>query len=472
MIQDDEATSRRGFFKKVAALGLTTGVLGLGLGEQFFLREAYGVTPDPATQKYDSVIQIFYEGGPSQTDTWDPKPGSPNNVFGTIALTANDIYGKPIKIAQHFADLATLVGSDPAIKLGLIRSMTHGNGDHVTAQKWAHCFWQSPVANLYPSAGCVFSQYMKDQGLKIPSVLVRNGIGGIGINDPKGGDCPTSFEATSSAAATQILKLPANVDAARYARRSALTDAFNATYLSNRPDMAPKQWRDAVKQAKEVTTTGAAAAAFDLTGKTILPGGPTAKAATLQNLTMAQELVKAGIPYVTVGIGGNDTHVNNRAAVSSIWGDTTDKAVAQMCKNIKASGKRVLIVMGGEFGRTPQTVAPDAQGVSRDGRDHHASGFSWALLSINQPGFKTTAIGDTGPDGMWRAGAATPLVDPIYPGVLGALIYRSMGFRVGTDAATNVPTTLGARCPVDQGMATSTARGNATWLMQQLGLAS
>lgn len=468
---EDEGTSRRGFFKRLGAAGVTTGLFGMGLAPHFLMQEALGVTPDAATKKFDSVIHIFYEGGPSQTDTWDPKPGSLNNVFTTINLGAADIYGKPIHVAQHFSELSTLVLSDPAVKLGLIRSMSHGNGDHVTAQKWTHCFWQSPVANLYPSADVVFAHYLKDQGLKIPSVLIRNGMGGLGINDPKGGDCPTSFEAASSATASALLKLPAGTDAARYARRAALTDAFNATYIGTRPDLAPKQWRDAVKQAKDVTTTGAAAAAFDLTGKPLLTGGPTARAATLQNLTLAQELVKAGIPYVTVGITGNDTHANNRAGVTSIWGDTTDKALAQMCRNIKTSGKRVLIVMGGEFGRTPATVAPDAGGVRRDGRDHWASGFSWALLSINQPGFKTTAVGDTGPDGMFRLGATTPLVDPIYPGVLGALIYRSMGFKVGVDAATNVPTVIGSRCPVDQVMATSTARGDATWLMKQFGLA-
>src|SRR5581483_7131845 len=103
---------------------------------------------------------------------------------------------------------------------------------------------------------------------------------------------------------------------------------------------------------------------------------------------------KAGVPYVAVGIDGNDTHDNNRSQVAMNWGDITDVAVSQMAKNLVASGKRVLILMGGEFGRNPD----DVQG-GRDGRDHHGDGFSWAALAINQPKFKTTAIGDTGPDG-------------------------------------------------------------------------
>ena len=192
----------------------------------------------------------------------------------------------------------------------------------------------------------------------------------------------------------------------------------------------------------------------------------------LKSLTLAQQLVQNGIPYVSVGIGGNDTHSNNMKGVTLNWGAVTDPAVAQMAPNFQASGKRVLIVMGGEFGRTPNTVAPDAAGKRRDGRDHHPTGFSWAMLSVNAAKFTTTAVGDTGPDGMNTTTSTTPLVDTIYPGALGALLYRAMGYNVGTDPSTNVPTGSGGSAPpVDATMATSTARGNATWLMQQFGLA-
>ena len=87
-----EAT-RRDFMKLMG-----WGFFGLTLGHELFLREAYGVTP--VNPFFDACIQVFYEGGPSQTDTWDPKPGSPNNIVGTIGLGATDIYGKPIYVDQ------------------------------------------------------------------------------------------------------------------------------------------------------------------------------------------------------------------------------------------------------------------------------------------------------------------------------------------------------------------------------------
>jgi len=71
----------------------------------------------------------------------------------------------------------------------------------------------------------------------------------------------------------------------------------------------------------------------------------------------------------------------------------------------------------------------------------------------------------------WTTSSATPLVDPISPGALGGLLYRSMGFAVGRDPAANVPTVNGMACPVDVSLASGTAKGQAPWLMQQFGLA-
>lgn len=124
---DAICTSRREMIKAGAAAA-TWGLFGLSLPNMLFMKEAYGVTPDPTTKKYDAIIQCFMTGGPSQTDTWDPKadpnpvagatagqPGyvSPNNVFQTLSLGKNDIYGKPIWLSNVFTNLANLVNSDP-----------------------------------------------------------------------------------------------------------------------------------------------------------------------------------------------------------------------------------------------------------------------------------------------------------------------------------------------------------------------
>lgn len=458
----DEGTCRRDFLKK-GALGLTYGFFGLSVLSRFFLEEAYGITPDPTYQKYDAVIQIFYAGGPPQIDTFDAKPGSANMLYKPIDIGVNDIYGKKIYLTDQVSKIATAVTSDPAIKMGLVRSLHHISGDHDMASRFMHCFWQSPVQALYPTVPCVMAHYFKDQtALKIPSVVIDFAQ----ANDPKGGDCPTGFPTRYFGATVGMLTEPVADD--RYQRRKAVADAFNASYLATRPDPAARAWDEAARQAYDVTRTGLAKSAFDLTGKTILPGGTKGNADWLSKLTQAQELVKAGVPYVTVEVGSNDSHTLHDARTSEAWRETTDPAVAQMVKNLKATGKRVLIVMGGEFGRTPQIdkTAP----ANGDGRNHWPGSFTWTLISINQPSFKMTAVGDTGPDGMFAADTKD-LVDPIAPGVMGAFLYRSLGFPVGTDPKWDVPTVQGMRCPVDTTMATSPTRGNAPWLLGQFGLA-
>lgn len=467
-LDHDDCCRRREFLKK-SGLSLVGGMFGLSYLNMLYMQEAHAITPDPATKLYDAVIQIFYDGGPSQTDNWDPKPGSTSNVFPTINLGVQDIYGKPMHVTDVFPNLANLVQSDPAVSLGVVRSMSHNNGDHDTAQIWMNCFWQSPVAEFYPSTAAAMAYYFQDQGLKIPSVMIR-GANGDGANESKGGDVPTALQVFDQNSTVQMLRRPTGVDAARYQRRRTLLEAFEATYQPTRPDADAKAWDRAWKQAYDVTQAGTAASAFDLTGKTLLTGGPNASGTHMRNLTLAQELVKAGIPYVALGIGGNDSHDNNMATIRRNWGDNTDVPLAQMARNLKASGKRVLIVMGGEFGRTPGTVAPDAAGVRRDGRDHWGSGFSWAMLSINQPRFRTTAVGDTGPDGLWRATSSTPLVDRIEPSAFGGLVYRAMGLKVGQDPAFNLPTTVGSRPPVDINHLNLTTSGGTPWLMQRFGL--
>jgi hypothetical protein len=459
-------SDRRSFLKKT--LGFTGGLFGMSLLNRFFMEEAYGITPDAGTQLYDACIQIFYSGGPSQTDTWDPKPGSVNNYFPTISLGTNDIYGRGINLSDVFQNISNLVQNDSAIDLGIVRSMTHGNGSHSDAQRWMNCYWQSPVEAIYPSTAAAMA-YLQDGNSPtgIPSVLI-SGSNGNGSNDAKGSTCPTAFLSTGSA--TSMLRRPSSTDAARYQRRRDLIKMFNAEYVPTRPDAALRAWDAAIDKAYDVTVNGSAAAAFDLNNKPRLPGGANAPSGDITRLTLAQELVKAGIPYVSCGIGGNDTHSGNMARVRRNWGDTTDVAVAQMAQNLKATGKRVLIIMGGEFGRTPQTVAPKADGSVRDGRDHWPDGFSWAMLSINQPAFNTTAVGDTGPDGIYRERNGN-LIDPVYPSALGGLVYRAMGFPIGSGEQWDIPTSVGNKPPVDTNIALSTAPGGGTWLMQQFGLA-
>ncbi|RMG17441.1 MAG: DUF1501 domain-containing protein [Planctomycetota bacterium] len=450
---------RRDFLKKVGKSGLALGFMGLSMQSDIFVQRAFGEVPRK-NALYDCALQIFFSGGPSQTDTWDPKPGENVNQFNTINLGVNDKYGNPIQISEVFPNLANLVMNDANVGLGLLRSMSHGSNSHGNGQQYMNCFWKGTTfADMYPSTAAVMAYYFQGSGLGIPAVVI-NGSNGRQVNDAKQSRCPTALQVNAGSGqgsnrVVQALGLPPGVDAQRYARRQNLLTKLNARFLSQRPDQLAKDFDKATRDAIDIAAKGDAARAFDLTGTPLVPG---ANNGVRQRLTQAAKLLTAGIPYVACGIGGNDSHSNNMRTIRRNWGQEVDQGVVEVINRIKNSGKRCLILMGGEFGRTPEGKVP--RGV--DGRDHWGDGFSWAMVSVNQPLFKTGAWGDTGPRGTFRV-RDNNLVDPVEPKDLGALLYRSMGFQVGLEVAYDVPLNARDAPPVDR-------MNNGTALMKYFGL--
>jgi hypothetical protein len=449
---------RRDFLKKVGKTGVALGVMGLSMQSDMFMQRAYGEVPREG-QFYDHVLQVFFSGGPSQTDTWDPKPGENTNQFGTISLGTNDKYGNDIQISEVFPNLANLVQNDANVGLGLLRSMSHGSNSHGNGQQYMNNFWRGTLSDLYPSTAAVMSYYFEGSGLGIPSVVI-NGNNGNGANDARASRVPTALRVGAGSGqggnpVVRSLSLPGGVDAARYDRRKSLLEKLNARFLASRPDVIAKQFEDSTRDAVDITMRGDAARAFDLTGVPLVPGQNNG---VRQRLTQAARLIEAGIPYVSCGIGGNDSHSNNMATIRRNWGREVDEGVVEVINRIQASGKRCLVLMGGEFGRSPAGKVP--RGV--DGRDHWGDGFSWAMVSINQPKFQTGAWGDTGPRGLYRV-RDNDLVDPVEPKDLGGLVYRAMGFQVGMKVEYDIPMNDREAPPVDR-------MNNSTALMTYFGL--
>ncbi|MBA2322162.1 MAG: DUF1501 domain-containing protein [Deltaproteobacteria bacterium] len=446
---------------KLGLAGLGSGVLGLNFlsgcsTEQDFDPGSDELVAAPTNSFYDAVIQVFFGGGPSQTDTFDPKPGSTSALFPTtINLGMNDKYGQPIRLGSVFPKIAAAVQGGTA-GLGIIRSLVHSNGDHDAAELATQSFWRTiGPASRYPSIGSVMSYYFQGlTAINVPAVAIDGTC-----NDSKGNPISTALNGRTSGMSPVLTK---PVTATRYDRRKRMLDSFNAG-MSSRPDPVVQSHAAATQDAYKTTTTGTAAAAFDLTGKTLLPA---ADSSFSKRITLAQELVKAGVPYVALNLDGNDSHLTNKATITDRWGNNADPAIAQLATNLKATGKRVLVLMGGEFGRTPRISTDPA--AAMDGRDHWFDGFSWGFLSINQPKFKTGAWGSTGPDGLFTqvsknaGGLPGKLVDACELADFGAFIYRSLGFQVGS-AGYNVPLISGMASPVDPA-------NNSSALMSYFGL--
>ena len=387
---------------------------------------------------------------------------------------SKDIYGQDWHVSDRLKELNAVCAPGSNIQMGAIRSVFHPNGSHSSAQTWMNRLWQSPVATVYPSTAAVMAHFHNGRkvGIGIPSIVIPTTSGlGSGFNTTAGANVPAAFNLIRNA--KQALNIPdmvaAPVDAKRFAARNALTDVFDKSMLNKLPDAEAKAWEAARQQAYEVTKSGQNAA-FDLNDVTPLPGGPGALDQVMLGLLQAQQLALAGVPYIGLGINNNDTHGNSENQINTVYmtrniRDMISIPLAQMCQNL-AKGKnadgtplRTLICCYGEFGRTPCLWTDDTKTQVRlgsggffDGRDHWSGGFSIGMIAINQPKeFKFTAVGDTGPNGMWtptlnqwnsvygkKGGTEEykPLVDGCTPSAFGGFLYRACGFPVGTDPST------------------------------------
>jgi hypothetical protein len=437
------------------------------------------------TRQYDASMMIYYEGGPSQADSFDPKPGTSGSRYPAVRVPGMvDIYGEPVFVSELIASLSSVIGPERKqglgkIEMGFIRSMHHGIPVHQFAQKFTTGFWQSPIGFRYPPAASVMAQYFKDHARTtgLPGSVFIRGDTGRDANTQRGAKVPTALEVIGNPTGMDLMPiLLSSADGRSYRKRRELIEVFSRKYNSNRSESEISGWTTALDQAVELTLKGISADAFTVDNSSLLAAAnDEIYVGWKQRFTLAQQLIKRGVPFLNVGIGGNDDgHFNNQKAVEGIFGQTTNDLVRETILSLEEwcvdQGKRVLILLGGEFGRTPHQVG-DNNGHPT--REHWASGFTWALVSINHPTFKSTAVGDTGPDGSYTVGEGN-LIHPVRPSAVGGLLYTVMGFPP-EDSRNHIETIDGLRSPVDldfvrQEAADGSVAGNTPWLMDQFGL--
>ena len=333
---------------KLAGKGVVLGAAGLSLPNLLFMREAAGVNLDPNLQLFDGFMQLFMTGGPSigqdVADYKDPAD-NPTTSFNPINLGVNDVYNQPVMVTDAIQNIAAKVMGDAAVSMSIVRSMRHNSNNHGNGQAMNTAWWEGGMLNQMPSIAPTMAYYMQGQGIGIPAVLV-NGNNGNDANNARGNvRIPTALTVTvggnqNNNPVVEALGLPQGVDGARYTRRKAMLDKMNAKFLSANPDGMARAYEKATKDAFDITMKGDAAQAFDLAGKTLLPAGNNGIA---QWATLAQNLLLAGVPYISMGIGGNDAHGNTPNVITNNWQNNIDTFLPVMLENLKNSGKRYLI---------------------------------------------------------------------------------------------------------------------------------
>ncbi|MBP86942.1 MAG: hypothetical protein CMJ64_09520 [Planctomycetaceae bacterium] len=375
-----------------------------------------------------SVIVLWLAGGPSQLETFDPKPGT-NIAGGTKAI---DTSVKGIQLAEGYEELAEQMDY-----FSLVRSVTSQEGDHERATYNVKTGFRPDPTLIHPSIGAVLC-YQQPDNVEIPrhiSILsspwpARGGYLGdqydaFKIDDPQG-PIPDITKQVPDDRFDQRVKDLAIVE--RQFARGRLRELAGKTLQGLSTRAALKMMSS--EQLKAFDVKEAPEALRGEFGDTPFGRGCLA----------AGRLVEVGVRCVEVTLRGWDTHANNHENHTEN-AKTLDPAFAALIRYLRDREllDDTVIVCGGEVGRTPR-INPYG------GRDHWPYGFTVALAGGGIAGGRV--IGETSPNPDPDAEDKTKdLANPHNT----ADIHATMLETLGVDFRQELQTPVGRPMIVSQG---------------------
>jgi hypothetical protein len=421
-----------------AGLGLGTLALASLLLEEGRLGAADEDAPRPGPHfagTAKSVIFLFMGGGPSQVDTFDPKPeltklhgrDLPESIAQGLPAIARahrtKLFASPYRFARRGQSGLPVSELFPEVgrhidDVCVLRSCRHASPIHAPAEYIATTGTQ---LGDRPSLGSWLAYGLGSANRNLPGfvVLLSGGTGRPVAWSP--GFLPARYQGTVVPAdGIPNLPLPAGVSAAERRAQLDLIGRLNAHHLEKHAGHTELEARiESYELAFRMQT--AAPEAFDLGRETAetrrlygLDDEPTTEFGS--HCLLARRLVERGVRFVQLRSGGWDAHgdlVKNHTPQAR----KTDRPIAALLADLKRRGLlgQTLVVWGGEFGRTPAAENPGPT----PGRDHSPSGYSMWLAGGGVQGGR--AVGATDPVGY------AAVERPIHPNDLHATILHALG---------------------------------------------
>ena len=403
----------RGLSRRTALrVGALAG-LGLTFADWLALR-AHGQVKEA---KAKSVIQLWMGGGPSHLDTFDPKPEAGEEYCGPLKTpVATNVSG--VRICELFPLMAK-----QADKYTILRGFTHPDAGHETAT-YTVTTGNVPTPDLvYPSMGSVASlKKGYDAGYKgslPPYISLTNPLGRFsdsGFLGAKHKTFATYGDPNSDQFRVQGLTPPGGVPDNRVQERRTLLAAIDG--LAKRADKEDLlRNMSAVEQQAYGVILGDAKEAFLLTEEKPEVRERFGRNHFGQCCLLARRLVERGVPFITINMGGWDTHTDNFGAMKNL-APTLDKGFSALLEDLAARGllASTLVFWYGEFGRTPKIDwAPPWNG----GRHHYPQVTPCVVAG---GGFRGGVV-----LGASDAKGEQVRDRPLYPWDLVASVYKLMG---------------------------------------------
>jgi hypothetical protein len=402
---------------------LRVGAIGAGaLSLSSFLRlSAAGEIQASAGAK--SAIFINLPGGPSHMDTFDLKPNSAKEFRGEFNPIKTNVSG--VEFCEHLPKLASC-----ADKFAILRGVSHTLGAHRLGQEYVNS-GSKPIASLeYPGYGCVVSKELETPAdlppfVAIPKADQRPGFLGVKY---------ASFDTGSAPRAGQ----PFNVRGISLGNGLTVDDVEKRSSLLKDLDTAfrgfesQNQLLDGLdrfsQQAYSIITSKRARDAFDISQESPAFAQPFGETPFGTSCLLAARLIESGVRFVTVTLGGWDTHQNNFTKLRDQNLPTLDGGLSALLNGLAQKGllESTAIFVTGEFGRTPKINSRAAEG----GRDHYPRCMFMLQAGGGVRGGQVIGESDEN--------ASAPKNDVISPADVAASFYHNLGIDPKKEYQTSI----------------------------------
>ena len=318
-----------------------------------------GVTQKGGSARH--VIFLYMNGAMTHLDTFDLKPGQ--ETQGETKGISTNVPG--MQFGQTLPELAKL-----ASELAVIRSMHTETGDHEGGRYLLRTSYKEIASIRHPGMGAWALKVLGRQNKTLPDNVLIGGEArhpGAGFLEPAFTPVPVG----DPNAGLQNTITPKYLTDASFEKRMELINRFDSDFRKKYPQKQVDAYSEFYQQANQLVHSDDLKA-FDLNQEKGEVRDKFGRDPFGQGCLLARRLVEHNVRYIEIGLGGWDMHAEiyqkdklpNRAAI-------LDRAASVLIKDLKDKGllKSTLVVLGTEFGRSPQLNA-------NGGRDHHPGVFS------------------------------------------------------------------------------------------------
>ena len=447
--------------RRTAVQAGAIGLLGLGMNHLDGLKAARTIELPAGSGAAKSCIYIFLSGGLSQHDSFDMKPEAPDVIRGDFSPIATATPG--VEICEHLPLLA-----QRSNLWSLVRSLTHPTNGHtlghyfmLTGHSIAPVFAgdRKPRPTDWPAISSVVGDAIPARNNLPPAVMlperlvhwsggtIPGAYGGMmgrrrdpfiieatQYGDPfwRGAypeytfhqqprknptsDPPAVFQAPS-------LKLPTDLNSQRFGKRLDLLGTIDQQQLELERSAEGTRYDIHRESAISLLASQRIGRAIDVTKADDRTQERYGRNSFGWSLLMAYRMVEAGVNMVQVNLGNNeawDTHGDASWRLKEKLLPPTDRALSALLDDLNESGllDTTMVVMGGEFGRTPRQ-SHSAASYDAPGRDHWGAVQTLFFAGGGVKG--GNVIGSSDKQGAY------PATNPQKPENMAASIYSALG---------------------------------------------